>query len=101
MYRQGDILLVKVNNVALESAMRLEAEDGKLILAVGEATGHHHYVSSSDASMFAYSEEVYLQVTKPTQLKHQEHEAIALDIGIYKKIQQVEYTPERIRNVID
>ena len=103
MARQGDILLVKVNNEQgfFESTKEIEPQNGKLILALGEATGHSHYVPSSDGAMFEFDQEVYLRVNTPTELRHQEHDTIQLPIGIYKKIQQREYTPERIVNVRD
>jgi hypothetical protein len=105
-YRQGDVYLVKLTDKEMlelsgKTLEEIKPEDGKCVLAYGEVTGHSHYVPSSDAVMFEYNEETYLKVTTPTQLRHQEHDPIALDIGIYKRIQQVEYTPERIRNVMD
>ena len=100
-YRQGDVLLMRVEGIDLANAIQIDSESGHVILAHGEVTGHSHYVPSSDGAMFEFDEEVYLRVTTPTELRHQEHDAIQLPVGIYKKIQQREYSPEAIRNVRD
>ena len=45
--------------------------------------------------------ERYLQVVETTALKHEEHATVPLPKGVYRVVQQREYSPEAIRNVAD
>ena len=49
MYRQGDVLLVRVDQ--LPDAPTVAAKHNHLILAEGEVTGHCHYIPSLEAVM--------------------------------------------------
>lgn len=49
-YRQGDVILVPVAAIP-EGAKALARTNGKTILALGEATGHHHRFESPAATM--------------------------------------------------
>jgi hypothetical protein len=92
MYRQGDLLLRAVDEAPEGS--RLQAEQGRLILARGEATGHHHSVAVQDAELIdAGALGVFLRIMAPTPLEHQEHGAIALPPGDYRVTRQREYAP--------
>lgn len=108
-YRQGDILLVRVGaetyGVDLMVDGRVEPERGRLILARGEVTGHHHSVACADAELVRSAgnpEAVYLAIMAPTPLEHQEHAAITLEPGWYKVTRQREYQPGELpRQVAD
>lgn len=101
-------------------------EARRIILAHGEVTGHAHEVCSAvDLEMPAaeFFEEPkgrrVLLVTRPCQLRHQEHAPIALDpaapvqarqgdvllnpigVGAWEVIRQREYAPDAIRQVAD
>jgi hypothetical protein len=99
MFRQGDVLLLPVE--AMPDGERLEPEDGRLILARGEATGHHHSVAARDGALVEGAEGVYLRIMAPTPLEHQEHTAIWLQPGTYRVVRQREYTPGSILQVRD
>jgi hypothetical protein len=99
MFRQGDVLLLRIG--AMPDGERLEPVDGRLILARGEVTGHHHSVAARDAALVEAAEGVYLQIMAPTPLEHQEHTAIWLPPGTYRVARQREYTPGAILQVCD
>lgn len=99
MFRQGDVFLESCT--APKGSEEQKPDGGLVILARGEATGHHHSVSSAHAAMLAKGAERFLRVTKTTVLRHQEHAPIQLKPGTYSVVIQREYTPEAIRNVLD
>ncbi len=100
-FRQGDVFLERV--AELPKGKRQEARDGRLILAYGEATGHHHSVAERDGELVeTEAQEVYLRIMRTTTLDHQEHAAITLEPGVYKVGRQVEYVPKALpRRVAD
>lgn len=98
-YRQGDVLLVKV--AQLPAGSEKEKYGARIVLAYGEVTGHAHAISPLAASYFVYEHTNYLQVDEPTNLVHEEHDAIAVQPGIYKVVRQREYDPVRDRVVKD
>jgi len=81
MYRQGDLLINKVNSIP----------KGKLILngilVRGEATGHSHRLvggrvfQTKDGSLF-------FEVVKKAQLLHEEHKPLSFGKGKYAVIRQ-------------
>lgn len=99
-YRQGDVLLQKIDSLPLNS-QPIEFED-RVILAYGEVTGHCHALSTASASMFTFNAQRLIQVVEGAQLRHEEHATIVLPKGVYKVIQQREYVPEAPpRDVLD
>lgn len=101
-YRQGDVLIEQIaelpNNLQLQ-----KPENGRIILAHGEATGHHHSLAVDTADWWKEEKtgEQYLTVKEKTAVEHQEHAAITLQPSNYRVRRQREYTPEAIRNVAD
>ncbi len=93
-YRQGDVLLVKTQYRDLPGATQMPRDQGRIILALGEATGHAHAVAAADAELLEVTEgERYLRVDGPAALTHEEHGAIDLEPGLYRVIRQREYGP--------
>lgn len=101
LYRQGDVLLERVDHIPTE-AKRLPKK-GPIVLALGEVTGHHHSILERDeVEAFSLGEDLYLDVQGASALlEHQEHEVVELPRGRYVRRQQREYTPEAIRRVQD
>ena len=103
--RQGDVLLVPVK--ALPKSLRpVEAEAGRVILARGEATGHHHsFALSERVALFREDGSgggLFLSVSgAPAALEHQEHSTLAIPVGKWEVRGQREYSPEAIRRVAD
>jgi len=107
MYRQGDVLIRRVEGVALPDA-EPEARDehGRLILAAGEATGHHHAVADPTAKLLRWvladgSPALLLDAPDGATVRHEEHDPIELRPGRYVVSYQREYTPSAIIRVFD
>ncbi|WP_018656940.1 hypothetical protein [Actinomadura flavalba] len=108
MYRQGDILIVPVADDAVPaSALALPEAPrdgrGRIVLALGEVTGHAHALSGPgalrrDPSPLAPD---YLHLPSGGRLVHEEHAAIALPKGWFRIVRQREYTPRSVRVVAD
>jgi hypothetical protein len=102
-FRQGDVLLVEVEN-APSDATEVSRERGGLVLAHGEATGHAHVVWAPEAQLVTreQADELYLLVYgDEVLLEHEEHDPIPLPAGHYRVLRQREYTPAAIRHVAD
>jgi hypothetical protein len=108
MYRQGDVLLVPVAEVAVPASVAslpVQPRDGRgrLVLARGEVTGHAHAVLGPgrllrEGDQFA---QAWLELTEASRIVHEEHAAIALPRGWYRVVRQREYTPGAVRVVAD
>ena len=102
-YRQGDVLVVRISDVP-ESAFPVPREDGRLVLARGEATGHAHVIDDQRAALVspAEAEELFLLVyADEVLLEHDEHDPISLPEGKYRVVRQREYSPRRLLTVWD
>lgn len=107
--RQGDVPLVRVPAGKLPAGLRpAPPEGGRLILARGEATGHHHSVAAREGVTLFRPDDAgaggcrYLLVEgEPAVLEHQEHDPITLPPGLYRLGRQVERTPQAVRQVQD
>lgn len=103
MYRQGDVLIERVDHVP-EGAQKQKASK-RIILAHGEATGHHHALEIGQdvdpADWWKAGEEIYVDVKAPAKVTHQEHSTIPLTEGRYRVRRQREYSPQEVRRVAD
>lgn len=91
--RHGDVLL---NPVATIPASAIDKTPvGPVILAYGEATGHHHAVAVKTPGSVKFlwdGERRYLQVKHDTVLDHPEHGPVPVVAGTYEVLQQREYS---------
>jgi hypothetical protein len=98
-YRQGDVLVEAVDfHPSHVSASRkvVAANDGRLILAYGEESGHAHAVLDDNASLVELNGTLYLVVDEPgATITHEEHPAIELPTGEYKVTRQRQYSPDK------
>ena len=99
-YRQGDVLLQEIESIPI-TAVRQERDNGRVILAYGEVTGHAHAVLEPTVTKLASGIAEYLDAPKGCTIGHEEHSAITVAPGQYQIIHQREYTPERIVPVRD
>jgi hypothetical protein len=102
MYRQGDVLLVPVDEVPTAAVAENEEKEGLVILAYGEVTGHHHrFKSGGGRRVRAYrmpnSEDRFVTLRGNSRLVHEEHDAISVPPGNYQVIIQEEYISESER----
>jgi hypothetical protein len=102
--RHGDLLLRKIDSIPKTAEVL-----NTLTLAEGEATGHHHTITSGQALIYAPAQvtddiQKYVEVkTKTASLTHQEHKPVELSQGVYALSVEREYSPtdKVIRNVLD
>ena len=90
MYRQGDVLLVKIDK--LPSGRRSPSKD-KIILR-GEATGHAHRLVGGDLfSVFGADRGMFIEIKTKGKVVHEEHGPLTLEKGFYEVVRQKEYSP--------
>ncbi|MBI1220821.1 MAG: hypothetical protein GC186_20030 [Rhodobacteraceae bacterium] len=97
MYRQGDVLLVPYSGVPAE-AQPEPVQNGRVVLAEGERTGHAHTMLADRVAFFredGAGRGGYLRVDglDPVALSHEEHATVQVPPGNYRVIQQREYLP--------
>lgn len=114
-WRQGDVLIERVE--ILPGKITPQPENGRIILAHGEVTGHAHELVEVQHSQIFDADESFkiggdlddvralprmaLTVGRKTAVKHQEHQRIPLKKGSYRVTRQREYSPQELRNVAD
>ena len=111
MIRQGDVL---VRPVGRGDAPRFGVrpappEGGRVVLAHGEATGHHHsFALSQRVALFrddggGSGGRLLLEVTgdAPAMLEHQEHAALPVAPGLHEVVRQRTYTSGVVQRVAD
>ena len=123
-YQQGDVLLVAVTK-RVESDIRSECKietggdkDGKVILALGEATGHHHRFELNKLDpgvtistlheryggrVYRDNLTYYLVEGGPATLYHEEHNPLTVPPGLYRRsiIREYDHISNSFREVLD
>ncbi|WP_159589676.1 hypothetical protein [Chelativorans xinjiangense] len=105
-YRQGDVLLVPCTEIP-DSAHENAAENGRVVLALGERTGHAHTMAADRVCYFredgSGSGGTFICVTGsgPVELTHEEHAPLAIPPGNYRVVQQREYQPRAVPRLVD
>ena len=102
-YRQGDVLIEHIPSLPA-NAKKMARENGRVILAHGEVTGHAHAITDKHAYLYSVDSGnvTFLEIKEAVAaLEHDEHGTITLDPGTYRVTRQREYSPEAIRNVTD
>lgn len=98
--QQGDVLIEKISKIPEEVK---EAED-KGILAYGEVTGHKHKLEDTNIKTFKDKDgNIYFQVEESVKLKHEEHNMLTIEPGIYKSwiLKEKDWVSGMVRKVID
>ncbi len=71
-------------------------DNGRVVLAYGEVTGHAHAIADPDATLYAVpgTDDRFLAVMAGSgvTLRHEEHATITLPPGLYVTRRQREYT---------
>lgn len=104
--RQGDVL-VNPKPHPEKLPPEVKTEDGRVILARGEATGHHHsFAAKPNVLLFRADEGSltgYLKIDGvPSSLQHQEHGPIEHNPRTYRVHQQQQWTlAKQARRVAD
>jgi hypothetical protein len=108
VYRQGDVLIVPISEEQVPPAVpsrepvRRDARD-RMVLALGESTGHAHAVVGRGTLYPASSpfEPMYLHLPAGGRVVHEEHAAFELPAGWFRVVRQREYEPRSLRLVAD
>lgn len=106
MLRQGDVMIVRVTDLP-EDLVAVPPENGRVVLAHGEATGHHHSIAFTNrVAMFREDGSgggLFLVVSgdTPVMIEHQEHTALAISPGRYCVIRQRVWSAGMARRVAD
>ncbi len=102
-YRQGDVLLVPCDTVPA-GAREQKPDDGRVVLAYGEVSGHAHAL---DADRVRYFREdgtgqafLYVPGANPVDLKHEEHAPLSVEPGTYRIVRQREFMPSETPRLI-
>ncbi|HUR86030.1 MAG TPA: hypothetical protein VMY78_11850 [Solirubrobacteraceae bacterium] len=88
LYRQGDVLVQQVDTIP-GGLLAVPKDNGRVILAYGEVTGHAHAVEGDVqflAADLADLEERFLRVENEAQVVHEEHSTITLPPGNYRVV---------------
>jgi hypothetical protein len=100
--RQGDVLIWEQ---PIEGDQEVTREDGAVVLAHGEVTGHKHQIREPGVCHLrreGVSAYTVIRVDSETvDLVHEEHGTISIPKGKHAVIIQEEYAPEEYRNVND
>jgi hypothetical protein len=100
MFRQGDVLIERIATGTVPSKGDPRRRDnGRVILAYGEVTGHAHAIDTladPDAAIFddpsATDGSFYLRLANDSGVMHEEHARIDLPAGEYRVTRQREWT---------
>lgn len=102
--RQGDVLIWPCDAIPA-GAVPVDPENGRLIVARGEATGHHHsFPHRPEITLFRDDGSgggFYVRADIPVSLEHQEHSALRLAPGVHKVSIQRTFVAGMARRVAD
>lgn len=108
MYRQGDVLIMPVAEGAVpanavHAASVARDPRGRLVLALGEVTGHAHAVQGPGRLIreAGATGPMLLHLPEGGRVVHEEHAAITLPKGWFRVVRQREYVPGSVRIVAD
>jgi len=95
--RQGDVLVVAVTKKPKQLGDIIPRDSqGRVILAAGEVTGHHHAIADRECELRALpdTDDRFLRIMAASgcELVHEEHDTIVLPQGDYIVRIQREYT---------
>lgn len=109
LVRQGDVLVMSLAGEIPKDAVAVpHGIKGRIVLAYGESTGHHHSIAVLDreaellAAPSTTDRFLRIMASSGVELTHQEHATIALPPGDYVVRTQREYVaPDIERKVLD
>ena len=100
-YQQGDVILKKVEQLP-KGVMKVSVSS-QLIVERGEGVNTHCINDTDKVEVYDKDGVMYLKVTEPVNLVHEEHGIIEIFPGLYEKVKEREfdYDTEEARNVLD
>lgn len=108
--QQGDVILKRVDGIPT-GAKKVKVENGRIVVALGEATGHSHVIDMvPGVEAFEKDGILYLKADAPTTIKHvnpdgsqAEHNPIEIGTGVWKRgiVREFDAFSEEVRRVQD
>ena len=89
MIRQGDVLVTPADAIPA-GAKPVPRDNGRVILAYGEVTGHAHAITEPHVALLEVGDRRFLKVEEPAELHHEEHATLPVAPGVYEVIIQRE-----------
>lgn len=113
--RQGDVAILRVNALPGGKLTARSREQGRVVLAHGEVTGHAHAIADKmviqyeatnpteaanklladvglTVELSEHNAPTFLAVEEPATVEHEEHSPIALEPGSYVVLRQREWS---------
>ena len=93
MFRQGDVLIKRINKINPEAKPAERDEQDRVVLAYGEVTGHAHAIHDPGVVAMMIGDDHFLSVPNGgAEVVHEEHDTIVLSEGTYEVTRQREWT---------
>ena len=102
--QQGDVLLRQVTSIPDGPRTLVKKNNqGEMVLAEGEVTGHYHGIMEHDSEMFMVGDKTFMDLKSPATLTHQEHGHITVEPGIWEigRVQEYDYMSKMVKPVAD
>lgn len=99
--QQGDVILRRVTTLP-DGDVKVVSKN-KLVLALGETTGHYHGIVSDESELFTIGNVTFVNLKEQATLTHQEHGPITLEAGLWQVggVREYDYFQEMVRKVVD
>lgn len=100
--QHGDLILVEITEIP-KTAKKVKNLKSGYVLERGEGVHTHILEDVEGVEVFEDKGEIYVRVSKPVRINHEEHGIQTLQPGIHKKrVERVwDYESEEARKVID
>lgn len=103
--QQGDVTLELIQELP-KGIKSVKAKERGFVLMEGKATGHAHCIAETDPAICELYEKdgiLYVKANKSVIIKHEEHNPMTLDPGIWKvgQVKEFDYLQNMTRAVID
>src|SRR5258708_37973307 len=86
--QQGDVILKKITELPA-GVKKAKRDNGDIVLAYGEVTGHRHRICDVDAMFYEKDGMFYLKKDKPVTLIHEEQIKLQLNQAFVNKVKLV------------
>ena len=105
MARQGDVLLMAIDAIPADQMAHVRPNDqGRVILAYGEVTGHAHALDAATCTAYGASDDAFWLAVQPgATVTHEEHAPIVIPeyVTVLRVIRQSEFSAAGARRVQD
>jgi hypothetical protein len=102
LIQQGDVLLKKIESLPKNLKLVTKTARG-FVLAEGEKTGHAHVIEADVKLYMDDDKNLFMSNVNPVTIKHEEHNHIEVDAGIWSVgiVQEYDHFLEESKNVAD